>query len=328
MRSIAAIQRAVFFLELTAAALLAVWLRASFELTLLLAAALGLLLPLLMHTLVIGSSFVVSSYALRITNHPRPQQFAVSWTTYFACVAQEVLISLRNFSWAQPWLSHLPLAGQTRTNSSPIPVLLLHGYFCNRGLWRTFARKLDGAGHAVSAISMEPVFGSIDDYAASIADAVRALRQRTGVAQIALVCHSMGGLAARAYLRRYGDAAVAHVVTLGTPHHGTFSAQHGLGENALQMRLASPWRDALMGESGEQLYTKFTVILTHHDNIVAPQSIQSLPGARLIELAALGHMALVYDPKVQGIVCDVLAGVQAYADHAASGMSASAQMAS
>lgn len=310
MRSIAAIQRAVFFLELAAALLLTAWLHFGFEQPWLIAIALGLVLPLLTHTLVIGSSFLMASQALRVTSHARPTQYEVPLTVYVARVIQEVVISLRNFSWAQPWLSHLPLAGQARTNSSPIPVLLLHGYFCNRGLWRPFARKLDGAGHAVAAISMEPVFGSIDDYAASIADAVEALRQRAGAAQIALVCHSMGGLAARAYLRKYGDAAVAHVVTLGTPHHGTFSAQHGLGQNAFQMRLASPWRDALVGESGEQLYKKFTVILTHQDNIVAPQGIQSLPGARLIELAGYGHMALVYDPKVQDIVCDVLAGVQ------------------
>jgi triacylglycerol esterase/lipase EstA (alpha/beta hydrolase family) len=51
--------------------------------------------------------------------------------------------------------------------------------------------------------------------------AVADLRQRTGAAQVALVCHSMGGLVARAYLRAYGDEAVACVVTLGSPHRGT-----------------------------------------------------------------------------------------------------------
>ena len=50
-----------------------------------------------------------------------------------------------------------------------------------------------------------------------------------------IVAHSMGGLVARAYLRRHGGAQVARVITLGTPHHGTALANLAPGSNARQM---------------------------------------------------------------------------------------------
>ncbi len=40
----------------------------------------------------------------------------------------------------------------------------------------------------------------------------------TGASQVVLVGHSMGGLVARAYLRRYGGAKVRRLITIGTPH--------------------------------------------------------------------------------------------------------------
>lgn len=38
--------------------------------------------------------------------------------------------------------------------------------------------------------------------------------------KVDLLCHSHGGLVARAYLTKYGTGRVARCITLGTPHHG------------------------------------------------------------------------------------------------------------
>ena len=46
------------------------------------------------------------------------------------------------------------------------------------------------------------------------ASAVEKLRRETGAARITLVCHSMGGLAARTYLRRHGHHAVQRLIVL------------------------------------------------------------------------------------------------------------------
>ena len=60
-----------------------------------------------------------------------------------------------------------------------------------------------------------------------------------------LVGHSMGGLVSRAYLRRYGSARVAGLVTLGTPHRGSMLAWVLGGESVSQLRPDCQWLAAL-----------------------------------------------------------------------------------
>ena len=69
----------------------------------------------------------------------------------------------------------------------------------------------------------------VDRYPESVHAAVERLRRATGAERVTLVCHSMGGLVARAYLRAHGHHAVARVVTIDTPHHGTLFARFGKG---------------------------------------------------------------------------------------------------
>jgi triacylglycerol esterase/lipase EstA (alpha/beta hydrolase family) len=210
--------------------------------------------------------------------------------------AREIVDSTRTFCIAQPLLARRAFAAAAPVPQR-LPVLLVHGYFCNRALWRPMAARLAAAGHAVDAVDLEPPFASIDDYAPRIAGAVDALRARTGASRVALVAHSMGGLAVRAYLRAHGDATVACVVTLGTPHRGTLHARFGHGRNALQMRRESAWLRALGQAEPPARRAKFTVVLSWQDNIVAPQAIQSLPGARTVTLHGVGHVSLAFDPR-------------------------------
>ena len=120
-------------------------------------------------------------------------------------------------------------------------MVLVHGYLCNHRIWDDVAADLRAQGHAVFAVNLEPVFSSIDHYAPIIEDAVRALLQRTGEKQVALVGHSMGGLAIRAWMRAYGTDHVARVLTLGTPHAGTKLARGATTTNGKQMLWQSQW---------------------------------------------------------------------------------------
>ena len=72
----------------------------------------------------------------------------------------------------------------------------------------------------------------------------------TGQAKVVLVGHSMGGLAARAYLARRGAARVARLITIASPHHGTALAVMGLGANARQMRRGSEFLATLERQRG------------------------------------------------------------------------------
>jgi triacylglycerol esterase/lipase EstA (alpha/beta hydrolase family) len=114
----------------------------------------------------------------------------------------------------------------------------------------------------------------------------------------------MGGLVARAWLRRDRGVLAARVITLGAPHHGTRLAGLAPGANGQQMRRRagaqpeSAWLRALA--AGEDAATRALVvsIWSHHDNIVAPQTSSLLPGARNIEFGGVGHVALGSDPGV------------------------------
>jgi len=142
---------------------------------------------------------------------------------------------------------------------------------------------------------------------------VRELCAATGATRIAIVAHSMGGLAARAWMRSYGkpaygkpaygkpaygSARVARLVTLGTPHHGTALARFGLGANAVQMRRDSAWLRDLAAAEGPDVRARIVSLYTHHDNIVAPQDSSVLPGARNVAFGGIGHVALGSNPRV------------------------------
>ena len=237
----------------------------------------------------------------------------------------ELTSSLVAFQVRMPWMETRPLPGVAAfepcadhvhsglhagapagARPAAVPVLLIHGYLCNRQIWRPMAVFLAARGHPIDAMDLEPPFGSIDAYAPSIAAAIDRLRERTGAARVALVCHSMGGLAARAYLRSFGDDAIAHVVTLGTPHRGTVAARSGIGINAAQMRIGSDWLDALASAETEATGALFTVVLSHHDNVVMPQAGQTLHGARTVEVGGIGHVRLSDEPRVLQAVAAAL----------------------
>ncbi len=182
------------------------------------------------------------------------------------------------------------------------PVLMLHGFGANSGFWRPLAQRLRRAGISHATVDLEPVLGSIDDYADLIEAQATLLCAATGATQLIVVGHSMGGLAARAWMRRHGSARVARLVTLGTPHFGSWLASYGSGRNARQMVPpgADPkaWLNQLAASEDASLRARVVSIRSRHDNIVSPQDAALLPGAENVALDLVGHVALGFDPAV------------------------------
>lgn len=261
----------------------------------------GSVISLLVHAFIVLIQFVLSVVA----GDTRTSEHRLGLYGWLVCMTQEVAGSVVTFLIRQPFFGALPLP--SASGASPhAPILFIHGYFCNRAVWRPAARWFAERGHVTGSVNLEPVYGSIDDYPAIIEEAVRALCAHSGQQKVVLVCHSMGGMAARAYLRTYGRHAIAHVFTLGTPHRGTWLAQLGHGTNSRQMCLASPWRNELERAEPAGFGAGFTTILTLHDNVVAPQSIQTVPGATVHRLKGKGHIWLALDTDVWQIIADEL----------------------
>ena len=249
------------------------------------------------------NNFVMASRAAS----PTPPAYRLGFGARLRMLAEEFRASMLVTSW------HVP-RGCARMTVHPdrhVPVLLVHGYGCNSGYWAHLVPLLDREGISHAGIDLEPVAGSIDDYAPLIEERVRALCATTGAARIAIVAHSMGGLAARAWMRRYGSARVARVITLGTPHHGTKLARFGLGANAVQMRRDGPWLRDLAASEGPDVRARIVSIYTHHDNIVAPQDSSVLPGAHNVAFGGVGHVALGSNPRVLAEVLRILRELRA-----------------
>jgi hypothetical protein len=212
---------------------------------------------------------------------------------------RETALTLLAFGWWQPFArnaqpDHLPPQARGRRG-----VLLVHGFFCNRGLWNPWLAKLRVAGVPCVAVDLEPVFAGIDDYAGTVAAGVARLRDATGLAPL-VVAHSMGGLALRAWLAGDSQGAEVHaVVTIGTPHHGTRLARLVRSPNARQMRPGSAWLRALAArEPAAGRRAPFVCFWGDCDNLVMPPLTATLPGADNRLLAGVGHLTMVYEPAV------------------------------
>lgn len=205
------------------------------------------------------------------------------------------------FGWLQPFAHRQQPDWLPPTPTGQRGVVLVHGFLCNRGVWLPWLPELRARGHAYVALTLEPAFGSVDDYVAAIDTAMRQVQAATGLPPV-LVGHSMGGLAARAWLRTLAQPPaqrVHRILTLGTPHHGTWPARFSHTTNGMQMRLDSPWLQALAASEGAAQRALFSCWYSDCDNIVYPARSATLDGADNHLLHGLGHVHMVYAPQVR-----------------------------
>ena len=216
-----------------------------------------------------------------------------------ACL-DEATTAPRVFLWRQPFRTQaipdfLPSSQQTG-------VVFIHGFFCNRAFWAPWMAQLQVQNRAFAAVTLEPAFGSIDEYVTIVEAAVAKVTQATGQ-PATLICHSMGGLAARAWLRSNAanDGRVKRVITIGTPHFGTaLSTEKALlpFTNTHQMRRLGPWTQQLAKDEPASRYAKFTCWYSNCDNIVVPTSTAMLPGADNRLVTAQGHVSMAFEATV------------------------------
>ena len=242
-------------------------------------------------------------YALAWRHHsPAPR---LSWRQAAAMALGEYAAFIANFVFIAPfercWMGDDRLS---RGNGRP-PLLLVHGYGCSRAAWWYQRRRLEAAGWSVATLSLEPLYTSIENYVEALARRVDEVLEKTDEPRLILIGHSMGGLVARAYLRRHGAGRVARLVTLGTPHGGSWLARLGCGANARQMRPGSRWLAALAGETPP---VDTLVVFSRHDNYVLPQANLEWPGVPQRTVDGLGHLSMLYSPRVSGVLLDALAG--------------------
>ncbi|HWZ74419.1 MAG TPA: alpha/beta fold hydrolase [Casimicrobiaceae bacterium] len=187
--------------------------------------------------------------------------------------------------------------------SVQLPVILVHGVLVNDGVWFTMRRHLARqAVGAVYTINYGPPFGDIEHFAEQLGAKIESVCAATGAARVFLVCHSMGGLVARAYLRQRGPSRIERIITIGTPHHGSVFARGIIGRCLAQMRPGNAWLAELNRDEAKPPPVPITSIWSRHDSLVAPQASSELACAENIALVGVGHNALLGDVRVKDLV--------------------------
>lgn len=251
--------------------------------------------------LVLGAMLAVRALMMAVTwfmawrwLSPAP---ALAPGSVIAMVLRDLGVFVTGFCAIQPFVG--AWMGPDRLRPCAMPVLLVHGYGCNRGIWWWMRRRLEADGQVVATLSLEPPWGGIDEFAAQLHARIEAVCAATGAPRVLLVAHSMGGLVSRACMARHGAARVAGLVTIATPHGGTAIARLGLGRCARQMELKSSWVSDL---SGRSVTVPFVSIRTPQDNFVMPQDTQRHPDAVDEPLPGVGHMAALFDRRALALV--------------------------
>ena len=197
---------------------------------------------------------------------------------------------------AQIHLHHHPGAGP--------PVLVVHGLSSNGRSWdiapdRSLATALvvagfdpwllDLRGHGAAtrdaAGRPQRKGWTIDDYANyDIPAAIDAIRAATGAAQVDYVGHSMGGMIAAAYHQLHGDAALKHLVVVGSPiDFGHPSREERLAQRAMASSRLNP---VLRGDQAARLGPHLGEAPQHLEDMVYVRgSIASGPRAALMTQA-------------------------------------------
>ena len=133
----------------------------------------------------------------------------------------------------------VPASAQSGAGAREVPpILFVHGNGDHAALWITTMWRMESNGVArdrMVAINFtnpvarnddtvaQPNRSSTEDQRRELADAIKALKQRTGASRVALVGNSRGGNAIRNFIKNGGSSDVSHAVLCGAPNHGVYA---------------------------------------------------------------------------------------------------------
>lgn len=221
-------------------------------------------------------------------------------------------------------VAQLPLLGltllSTRSSApSPIeaqgrrPIVFVHGLGGHPGnflpLRSFFALCGRKCTYAVALDSSQTMQESAETLSRFIEEIVR-VNALSPDATIDCVAHSMGGLVARLALE--DDATrrrIATLVTLGTPHGGTYAARFGATPNLLDLRPGSPLMNRLDRQlpwRGPPDQPRLVTLWSNADVLLLPAETARAAGAHAIEMQGFTHYSYLLSPLAWTVVHDVL----------------------
>ena len=251
-------------------------------------------------------SHALTSYLVAVFLRARDRR-SLPLGNSLAALASELRARVISYNWSQAFV-HWALGNDPLGAGNGAPILLVHGFFSNRGMWVSFRKRLAAANLGpVYTVTLEPLNGSIDEMATSLEKRIEEIVGATGNEKIIVVAHSMGGLVARAYMAQVAENRIARFITLGAPHHGSRIAALGLFECAQQMRYQSPWIEMLEDmEAASPPEVPTLSIYTLNDDLVYPPESSVLEWAENVPVSAVGHVGLMFSEAVANRVIEAI----------------------
>ncbi|MBR1207655.1 MULTISPECIES: hydrolase [unclassified Bradyrhizobium] len=242
---------------------------------------------------------------------------------------------------AVPGLAQAALVQSALAQPAPAgdipPILFVHGNGDHAALWLTTLWRMESNGvprERMAAINFTNPLArtddkveqagrsSTEDQRRELAEAVRELKQKSGAARIALVGNSRGGNAIRNTIRNGGGGDISHAVLCGTPNHGVYASDDGLGN---EFNGRGPFLRGL--NDGDSEVTAGTAFLTLRSDGLdkyaqadgrfigkpgTPTNVTAegpaLKGATNLVLGAVDHRETAYHPRAFREIYKFIAG--------------------
>ncbi|MFE0603018.1 esterase/lipase family protein [Streptomyces sp. NPDC058892] len=191
------------------------------------------------------------------------------------------------------------------------PVVLVHGYNADPGVWGSLRADLRADGYTDAELFS---FGydthqSVNEVLAGRLGAyVEQVRRETGAARVDIVAHSFGSLVSRWYVRfGGGTATVDHWVSLAGPNRGTSTAWAcALWDQACRDMTPGSYVVRRLGDGDPTPGTvKYATFWSHCDEVINPDDSVPLEGAANTPVGCLKHNDLLGDDSTS-------AGVRAF----------------
>lgn len=240
------------------------------------------------------------------------------WSNSLYALAKEIDARAMMFGLAEPfhqWMMPKKAENALQYKDRLLaPVLLVHGYFSNRGIFLKLRKRLLAAAIGpVYTFNLEPLLGSIDSMVPRLAQRIEEVCKEANATQVIIVAHSMGGLVTRRYMSNVVinsgaeiPSRVKRFITLGSPHHGSEMSGFSIGQCVREMRPASAWLRALAQAEAGRPKPPTLSIYTLNDDLIYPPESSKLDWAHNIPFAAVGHVSMLFsDPIAARIIAEI-----------------------
>ena len=188
-------------------------------------------------------------------------------------------------------------------NQSKNTVILVHGINDTALKMRHLGWHLSNLGWSVYAISLSPSSGKIG--IGKMAEQLKKFIDKNAKTdtKVDLVGFSMGGLVCRYYIQRLGGIQkTERLITLSTPHHGTWMANFIDNTGCIEMRRNSEFLQSLNSDLDVCVKLKITSVYTPFDLMILPTTSSHLQFAKNVRVPILLHPLMVRDGACLKIV--------------------------